>query len=291
MSAVRLLVSALCAILLAAAMVLFGVVASLNSTVLRTDFIVAQMEDVPVHTLFAEEAKKQVPTEAAFLMPLIDQAAEELEPWAREQTEIIVRALETYLRGKLAFSATISLEEPKQYLAVNLEEALRPSELPILGHLSETQLRAFLQQILREIDNRIPDAFEITEAFLDAETLEGIRTAREYVGWVTWSLRLLPVLALLLLLLIAVTQLLRGRPIARFVGVALLLAGAGSCIVNYVARSMLPGLLAADMPPEVEGMLPGIIDGCFEPLVIYGVVVALVGAALILLSFKLRPAE
>ena len=291
MSALRLLVAALCAILLAVTMVLLGVAITLSSSVLDTDFVVAEVERMPVHTLFAEEAKKQVPPEAEFLLPLVDQAAEDLEPWAKEQAAVIVRAAETFVQGDLSFTAVISLEEPKQYLADHLEEAVLASGLPGFELLNEKQLRSFLAMVVQEIDNRLPDTFRITEEYLEPDMLDGLRTAREYAGWVTWSLRLLPVIAILLVLLIAMVQLFRGRPITRFVGVALLVAGISSIVLWQVAPPLLSGMLPTNIPAAVSAVLPGAVARACESLLVYGVVVLLVGAGLVVLSFKLRAAE
>ena len=291
MNAVRSLIAALCAALLVVTMVLLGVSISLSVTLLNADFVVAELDDVPVHTLFAEEAKKQVPPEATFLLPLIDEAAVDLEPWARAQTAVLVQAFETYAKGNLAFNATISFEEPKRYLAAHLEEALLESGLPGLNLLTEQQLKTFLDQILLEVDNRIPDRFEITEAFIDAETLAGIRAAREYAGYLSLSLWLLPVVALLLVLLIAWVRAWRGRPVTRLVGAAFVVVGIVSLILRVVAPPLLAGAVPSDLPPQVGTALSGFIDGCFEPLLVYGLVVMVVGVLLVMLSFRLRPID
>ena len=291
MNTVRIGIAALCAVLLAVTMVLLGVAISVSVTILNPDFVVAELDDVPVHTLFAEEAKKQVPPEGAFLLPLIDEAAADLELWEREQIEVVVHASETYLKGDQAFSATISLEEPKRYLAERLEETLLDTGLPGLNTFNAQQQRMFLEQIQREVDARIPDRFEITEAFIDAETLAGMRAAREYAGYVSMSLWLLPIIALLLVLLIAWVRAWRGRPVTRPVGTAFVVAGIGSLMVRVVAPPALAGMAPSGVPTEMRPVLAEFISRCFEPLLVYGVVVILVGAMLVLLSFRLRPAD
>jgi len=291
MGILRPVVSALCAMLLAVTMVLLGVAVTLSSSVLNPDFLIAEVDRMPVHTLFAEEARKQVPPEADFLLPLVDQAADDLEPWAKEQAAVIVRAAETYVKGDNVFTAVISLVEPKQYLADHLEEAVLSSGLPGIELLNEKQLRAFLAMVVQEIDNRLPDTFRITEEYLEPDMLDGLRTAREYAGWVTWSLRLLPVIAILLVLLIALVQQSRVRAITRFIGVALFVAGISSIVLWQVALSVLPGMLPPEIPAAVSVVLPGAFGRATETLLLYGVVVLLAGAGLVVLSFKLRTAE
>jgi len=291
MKGVRIGIAVLCAVLLAGTMVLLGVAISLSRTILNADFVIAELDNVPVYGLFADEAKKQVPAEGAFLLPLIDEAGEDLEPWAGEQVAVLIRATETYVKGDLAFSATISLEEPKRYLAGRLEETLLDIGLPGLNMFSEEQQRMFLDQVLREMDNRIPDTFEITEAFLDAGTLAGLRTAREYAGYVSLSLWLLPVVALVLVLLIAWMLAWRGRPVTRFTGAAFAVGGIGSLILRVVAPPALADMALSGVPAAMRPALAGFIERCFEPLLVYGIVVLVVGALLVLVSFRLRSAD
>ena len=288
MSTFRVVIAVLCAALLAVTLVLLGVAFTLSRTVLNSDFVVAQLTTMPVHTVFAEEAKKQVPAEGSFLIPLIDDAAADLEPWAREQTTVLVEAFEKYVQGDEAFLAVISLEEPKRYLGGRMEEILGELEVPGLELLNAAQLQFLLAQVKADVNARIPDTFEVTESYFDARTLSGMRTAREYAGYVTWSLRLLPVLALVLLLLMAWALAWNGKSISRFSGVALLLAGIMSLVVSSVVQSVVPGMLPPGIPSFAFTALPAFIAECVKPLIVYASVVALVGAALVGLSFKLK---
>jgi hypothetical protein len=291
LSAVRLIVSALGALVLSATTVLLGVSISLSTTILNSDFVIAELQDVPVYPIFAEEAKEQVPTEAAFLLPLIDEAEDDLEPWVREQVAVLVRSLETYVKGDMGFSATVSLKEPKRYLAERLEETLLDMQLPGLNTFTEEQQQLFLDQIQREVDARIPDSFEINEAYLDAGTLAGMRAAREFAGYVSTSLWLLPVVALMSVLIIAWMRAWRGRPVTRVVGAAFITAGIVSLIVRFVAPSAAAGMAPAYVPQDMRPALAAFIDGCFAPMFAYGIVVMLAGALLVLVSFRLRAAD
>lgn len=282
----------LCAAALAVSLALFGLAMSLSNTILNADFVIAQMEDVPVHDFFADEARRLVPAGGEFLLPLIDEAAADLEPWAREQAALVVRAVEDYLGGAEVIQATISVEEPKRYLAVQLEELLLGDVeiMPGLNQLNEVMRRSILDQVLREVDSRIPDTVQLTESYFDAATLSSLRSAREFAGYMRTALWLLPLLALLLVLLIAWLQSWRGRVIARFTGAALLLAGAGSLIVRSTAPGALAGMLPAGMPSPVAAILPAVLERCFQPMLLYGVVLGVVGAALLLVSLMYRTA-
>ncbi len=291
MNAVRLLVAALCAMLLAVTMVLWGVAISLSVTLLNGDWVAGELGYFPVQTLFADEAKTLVPPEASFLFPVIDKAAEDLEPWARQQTAVVVHAFETYVKGRQPFSATISFEEPKQYLSTHLGSVLLDSGLPGMEHLNPEQLQAFVDQLMVQVDSMIPDTFQLTESYFDAGTLEGIRAAREYAGYLSMGLWLLPIIAILLALSIAWVRAWRGRPVTRLIGAALLVAGIVSLILRVVVPPALTAAISADLPAEMSSAVSTFIYGCSGPLNVYGVAVAVVGVLLIVLSFRFRPVE
>jgi len=204
---------------------------------------------------------------------------------------VVVRAASEYLKGQGEFSAVISLVEAKRYLATRLGEVLRESPPAGMGGLNAQQLDSFVALIVQELDNRFPDYMEIDESFLDAETMAGLRAAREFSVYVTWSVRLLPIIVLLSILLIALFQSWRGRPMARYIGVSLVLAGVAGIVASLLVRSMAPGMLPPDIPPAVLAVLPGVISRCCTPMLWYSGVAALVAVGLILLSFRLRPAE
>ncbi len=288
MNAVRLTVSLLCAVMMALALTLLGVAISISRTALDSDFVIGQLTDVPVEDFFAAEARKQVPAGGEFLFPLIDQAAKDLEPWARDQTAAVVRAAEEYLHGDDAFSATISFVEAKDYLETHLLDALVQAGLPV-DRVPEGQLRSLIAQIMAQVDAIIPDRFEITEAFLDTDTLSSLRTARTWAGYVDASLWLLPLLALLLLLAIAWTQEWRVRGVARFVGLATVLAAIGTVVARSVALARLPSLVPSSVPPQLSVIVPDVIEQCTGPMLPYALMVALLGIGLLLLSFLLKP--
>jgi len=288
MNAVRLSVSVVCALVMAIVLTLLGVAISLSRTALDSDFVIGQLVDVPVEDIFAAEARKQVPAGGEFLFPLIDQAAKDLEPWARDQAAAVVRAAEDYLDGDGAFSATISFVEAKRYLETHLLDALVQAGLPV-DRLPENQLRSLIAQIMAQVDAITPDTFEITESFLDADTLSSLRTARTWAGYVDTSLWLLPLLALLLLLAIAWAQEWRARGVARFVGLALVLAAIGTVIARSVALARLPHLVPSYVPPQLSEIVPGVVEQCTGPMLPYALMVALLGIGLLLLSFLLKP--
>ncbi len=291
MQVVRVVVCSLCALILTMTLVALGVAIAINATVLNPDFVASELDEVDIHVMLAEQAKQEIPPELSFLNPIIDDAAVDLEPWIREQVLTVLHAINAYLRGEQEFRIVISLEEAKSYLMTRLNEVLLNSPPPGFPQIPEGEVDAFVRVIEQELDANIPDVLEIEESDLDEQTMAEFRTARQFTSYLTMSLRILPVIALLMILVIALVLGWRGRPLSRYVGAAFVLGG-GLCLgfVLFV-RSVLPSRIAPDVPTEVAPALPDFISGISHPLLIYGVVVLLVGIGLVVLSLRLRSSE
>lgn len=291
MRVMRVVAASLCGAVLS--LVVFGLGAGLaaSSTVLDADFVTSEMEAMDIHLLFADEAKKLVPPGADFLFPVIDEAASDLEPWAKEQAAKVVQAAFDFINERQEFRVVISLEEPKDYLVARLAEVLQTSLPPGFPQVPADQMDAFLGAIEREVDARIPDSLVIDGTFAGEEVMGELRTAQRYTGYVRTGLRVLPVVAVLAILLIALMQRWRARLVSRYVGSAFIAGGAAGIIVVAALRAVLPERIGAVVPSVIASALPGFIDRSSQPLLLYGVIVLLVGIDLVLLSILLRPAE
>ncbi len=292
MSVLRIIVSTLCAFALFVCVVAFGVTFAISQTVLSPDFMVEQADDLDVHFLVADQLIQEIPPEAEFLIPIIEGGATDLQFWAREQMGKIVHAISAYLRGQQELYVVISFVEAKDYLTMRLVEigqGPRPEGFPAVP---DEHMGLFIQEVIRGIDEQLPDTMVIDEAFLGEETMTDLRTARQYSGYAMTGLRVLPVIALALVLLIALMYRWRGRPVMSFTGVALLIGGAVSLGIALAARALLPGrVLPPDAPSEIVVALPDFINRVSQPLLIYGIVVLIFGLALLVLSFRMRTSD
>lgn len=291
MGFLRITVCVLCALVLFVTLVALGIAITVSQTVLNPSFVTSELEEIDVHLLAAEQLKQELPQEASFLAPIIDDAAGDLETWARQQVSAVVYAANAYLKGRQPFRVVISFEEPKSYLKMRLAEVLGDSPPQGFPNIPASEAEAFVEAVETEIDARIPDEMEVDEAYLGAETMSELRTARRYTGYVTTSLRVLPVVAAVMVLIIVLVQKGRGRPISRFTGTAFALGGAASLVTAFVVRSTLPGMVRPEIPTEIGVALPDIVNRCCQPLFIYGGIVLLVGLGLVALSFRLKSTE
>lgn len=292
MTVLRIIVCGLCALVLAISVVAFGVIFAISQTILSPEFMISEVEEVDVHFMVADVMIQELPPEADFLIPIIEEGAADLEAWATEQVNQVVRAFSAYLKGQQELRVAISFVEAKEYLTMRLSEIAqgpRPEGFP---PVPDEHMETFTREVIRNIDEQLPDTLVIDEAFLGEETMTELRTVRQYTGYAMMALRVLPVIALVMVLLIALMYWWRGRPIAGFTGAALLLGGAVSLAMALAVRALLPDrVLPPDAPPEVALALPDFISRVSQPLLIYGIVLALVGAVLLFVFFRLRSSE
>ena len=287
----RTAVSIICGILLVLCLVVLGPAITLWQTVLNPEFVTSNLDVVDAPALMADQLKQQLPQGTEWLEPVIDEATADLESWANEQVGVVATAATAYLKGEREFRAVISLTEFKSYLQMHLEELVTGLPLDELYNLPPGQMEMFVQRVGEQIAVLAPDTLVIDEASLDTETLAQLQTGRQYMGYVTMALRILPFVALVMLGIIVLVQRGRPRPVSRHVGVALAFVGIATLILAVVVPSMLLATLAGQMPAEVLMALPGIVSDCCQPLYIYSVVLLVVGLGLVTLSFVLRSAE
>lgn len=292
MAALRVIICSLCALVLAISVVAFGVAFAISQTILSPEFMTSEIDEIDVHFMVAEQMVQELPPEAEFLIPIIEEGAADLEAWAREQVNKAIRAASAYLKGQQELYVVISCVEAKEYLKMRLAEIAqgpRPEGFP---PIPEEHMETFTREVIREIGEQLPDTIVIDEAFLGEETMAELRTARQYTGYAMTGLWLLPLIALVMVLLIAVTYWWRWRPVTGFTGVAFLLGGGVSLAMALAVRALLPDrVLPPDAPAELAAALPDFISRVSYPLLLYGIVVAVAGIVLLLVFFRLRSSE
>jgi hypothetical protein len=291
MQAMKTVLCGLAAAVLAAAVLGFGVCLAASTTVLDSNFVTAEMNRTDIPQLFADEARKLVPTGADFLLPVIDEAATDLEPWAREQAALVVQAAYDFINERRDFRVVLSLQEPKEYLVARVAEALQSNLLPGLPQVPADQMDAFLLVIEREVDARIPDLLVIDESFVGEDVMQPLRDAQRYAGYVRTGLRLLPAVALIAVLLIAFMQRRSLRLAGRYVGFGSVAGGAAAVVLALALRSALPAGIAASVPAPIATAVPGFVDRASQPLLLYGILLLVAGIGLVLLSLRPRPVE
>ena len=115
--------------------------------------------------------------------------------------------------------------------------------------------------------------------------------AKESVAYIELGYKALIGLSALLVLLIALIQWWRAKPIVRFTGIAFTIAGVISLVGALAAKSIIFRMIPVDIPAEIAALLPQLISDSSHPLLIYSIGILVVGIGLIVLSLKLRVSD
>jgi len=282
MSRARVVLAWMLGLVLAVAVVLLEIAVVLSTTVLDPAFVSSELAGVELHPLIAERARESFPPELALFADTVDEVAPDLESWAHEQLPAGVQASTSYLRGEQGFRVVVSMEEPKRVLGVAIEEQLRNAEAAEMLGIPPARVQAIVAFVLQQLDNLGPDTLVIDETFLDAQTLGLLQQARRYVSYLELSLKVLPIVCILSLLLIAALCSWRLKLAARYVGVALCVAGLAMLATAGLAPVYLPRAVPDGIPSQFVGFVPGFVADCCRPLFVYATATLAAGAVVLL---------
>ena len=288
MRIVRGIFSGIFSFVLVVVLVILGLVVTINLTILNPDFVISELDRLDAYSIITDQVKSQLPEEEPYIAQVVDETLIELEPWMKEQVTTVIYSGYTYLKGDEELNIVISLEQVRANLKENLAQAIQESSPPELEGATPSQIEAFISQACAEIDSHIPQQIEINEAFLGPEIVTQLQKAKEIVGYIEFGYKALIGLAVLLILIIALIQWWRAKPITRHVGTSCTIAGALSFASTIAARYFNFQAIQLDIPPEIGTKLPQLISDFTYPLQIYSVGILIVGIGLIVLSIKLK---
>jgi len=287
MNIARGIFSGLLSFILVIALVTLGIALTINHTILNPDFVISEVDKLDVHSIIVEQVKSQLPEGVPYMAEIFDEVAAELKPWLKEQTTEVIYAGYAYLEGDEELNIAIPLEQVKTSIKDNLAQAMRESPPPELEGLPQNQIEFVIALACAQVDNQVPQQFEINEALLGAETVTQLQKAREIVADIKLGYKALIGLSALLVLLIALIQWWRAKSIARFTGIAFTIAGVISLIAALAARLIIFQIIPADIPAELTALIPQLISDISHPLLIYSIGILAAGIGLIVLSIKL----
>jgi len=295
MNIVRGLFSGFFCSLLVTVLFLLGIVVTINMTVLNADFVVSEFDKLDIYSVIIDEAKAQLPGEELIEAETLDNIITEVKPWLEEQTTAVIHAVYGYLKEDQELDVVISLEPIRSVIEENLRQTVLESLPPQLQGASESQIEAFLSQVYGEIDNLIPQHFELNESSLEPEIMAGLEQARQIVHYVELGYKALIGLAILLVLLVALVHWWQPKPIARSIGIVFGLVGVFFIITALLSR-FITGAISrlagqSDILFELQPKLSQLVTDVMAPLQTYGIGFLIAGIALIVISFLLRSPE
>jgi hypothetical protein len=295
MRIVRGIFSGIFSFVLVIVLVILGIAITINHTILNPNFVISELDKLDVYSLVVEQIRNQVtsqlPEQEPYVAQVVDETLTDLQPWLREQARTVIYSGYAYLKGEEGLNIVISLEEVKASLKENLAQAIRESLPPELAGVPQSQIDAFISQACAEIDSQIPNQIEVNEALLGPEIVTPLQKAREIIGYIELGYKVSIGLSALLILIIALIQWWRAKPIARYIGISFTVAGVISLVGSIAARSLVSHAIQLEIPPDISAKLPQLISDFTGPLQIYSLVLLIVGIALIVLSIKLKSSD
>jgi len=273
----------------------FGIVFTLNSTLLNPDFIVAQVDRLDISSLAREVAEEQIsgefPPELAFLEDALYDVIADNEPWLKEQASAGIYTFYDFLWGESErLSLRIDLEPLKENLRDNVWQLFQqnlPSLPPELAAAPPAVIEQYFDEFYQELTEQIPPSFELDESSIPSEVMDLLVQTRQYISYVQTAYYGL--IGLMVLLVLAIILLERDvKKATRGLGITFLFYGAleyaGIWATNYFA----PSLPLSDMPPSLQTWLLQLVDDFMAPLQTFSIGLMAGGAALIIVSIIYR---
>jgi hypothetical protein len=279
----------------------FGLVFTLDRTVLNPDFVVGELESLDVAPLAEDILRAQIPAEilsfvpAEFIDEVLTNMVVDLEPWAREQANEAVYTGYDYLLGRTDYlSLLIDFETVKEQARDTIWRVLSTSPPPGLDAIPAAQLEPLFNQVYDNFSAQIPDTMEINESFIneiDPEIMSVLAQLRRYIGYLRIAyVAFIVGMALTVMGIILLTRRVRGA--TRWIGIPCLIAGivtyAGTFIIRHFAGQVMEQLI---LPAPLQVWLPRFLEHGLVPMQIYGIVFMIVGTALLIVSVVYRRGE
>ncbi|MFC1995854.1 hypothetical protein ACFLVM_03170 [Chloroflexota bacterium] len=307
MSILRGFLSGILGFLLVITLSLLGIAITINATIVNPDFVIDEINNLDVYPIITDQIKAQIPQEESYMTQILDESITELKPWLQDQMAAVINDGYDYLKGGEEPNLVIDLEPVRTSLKANLREYIfesPPSELndsiikslppelkdaieslpPELQVVPESLREALLPIAYTEIDELIPPSFELNQDSLGTEIMAPLEQARQVIGYISISDKMLIGLVLLWSLLIALTHWWRVKPICRTIGIAFTTGGLISYLSTLTVSQFAGRAIQANVPIEFQAKLPQLLSDFVAPLQTYGIVVLAVGIGLIVLS-------
>jgi hypothetical protein len=290
MNIIRSLLAFFCGLLLTIVLLTAGVVIAINMTILNPDFVAREIDRLDISSLILDQVRGSLQMQETYGLvggtgfdSMIEDILEEAKPWLEEQTEMIVYRGLAYIKGQEDLNITISLIPIKSAIEARMSEQISTMLPPELGEIPVDLDIASLLDF-----TGIPDRYVITESSLDKEIVDYLHAARRAVELLKLAYVLSIGIAVLAIIGTAWSKQWRMRPTARYLGTPFILSGVactllalGVRISNAISRQFAN---SSDMIFSFQTNLTGIIADITFPLLIYGIILLITGAALVVFA-------
>ncbi len=289
----------LLSILLFLSLSVFGMVLTINQTVLNPDFVASQVDKMDISSLagefISEQISGQIPLDNQLMAEILEDTIADLEPWIKEQTNVAIYAGYDYLTGQSqSLSIVIPTAELKETLKDSIKSAFLEALPPELAGAPPAMIDAAFNEYYQQYSQQIPATIEINESMLGSEVMSSLEEARQYIGYIQTAYKALIAIILVLIgLIVLIHRKVRGS--TRQIGITFLTHGipgyASIFILKNYAMSQLAQLTQFNLPASFQAWLPQLVDDFLAPLEMFSLGVLICGAVLLIVSFVYKPQE
>ena len=248
MSTLKVIAIVFLSLFLSLSLFIFGFLFTMKMTALNANFVTSQLDSLPVSSLVDEAELSKIKEENPELADLIENIIIENEAELKEQAGEAIHTIYDYLKGR----------------SENLDLALI---------LKNTILDPYGLEMPSDVDESLE---EVESAFGES---------RRYVGYFNLVYGLLiGFIVLLIAGIILVYREVKGA--TRTLGTIFLVYGIANIIAVFVARGVSrPPMERLDVPLSIQTWLTQLTSSSLTPLLILAIVLLIVGAVLLTVSF------
>jgi len=281
-------------VLLLLSLSFFGLVLTINQTILNPDFTVSQVNRLDVASLSRDIISGQILSQAAIPLTLpieefiggaVNETITDLEPWLEQQAREVTYSLYDYLEGRSQhLSVVIQLEPVQESLRDNLTGAVLASPPPGLTDLPPDTIERYLSTFYKWI----PSSFEFDEAWLGSRNMAQLEQLKQLIShFHTVYYALIGFILLLILGIVLIQREVRGS--TRSLGVTFLSCGILSYVGVWLTKSAIgTQLVQPQVPVYLQAWLPQFLADTIAPMEVYSFGLAGVGIILLIVSFVYR---
>jgi len=266
-----------------------------NRTFLNPDFVISHLDRLDMSSLARGMLIGQIPEEMGFMSEHLDDMVTDLEPWMREQVENAVHAGYDYLLGRSeSLSLVIDMEPMKESLRDSAWQAFLESPPPELAGVPPALAGQYFDEYYRQFSEQIPPTIEIDESVIGAEVMRNLAQTRRYIGYlqIAYRVAIWATIAIIVGLVFLHRRQVKGA--TRSIGIPCLTCGisayVGTVVIKYLVKMQMAPV---SLPAQFRVWLPQFLDEALAPMQMFGIVLMVVGTALLIISFvyKRRPAS
>jgi len=90
MRIVRNVFSGIFSFVLVVVLIVLGIVVTVNLTILNPNFVISELNKSDVYSIIVDQVKKQLPEEEPYIAQIADETITDLEPWFKEQVDVVI---------------------------------------------------------------------------------------------------------------------------------------------------------------------------------------------------------